>query len=104
MVGRLLLLRDHRVLRASLSPLFMIHQKDHLERSNHDRTLTKQGQALISEVDLSARQLIELGLELGATTSIQASAETLTHRKPNNVPFVQEPNFSAIEDEFEDDF
>ena len=86
MVGRLLLLRDHRVLRASLSPLFMIHQKDHLERSNHDRTLTKQGQALISEVDLSARQLIELGLELGATTSIQASAETLTHRKPNNVP------------------
>jgi hypothetical protein len=66
---------------------------------------------LISEVGLSARQQIELELELvelGATTSIQASAETLTHRKPNNVPFVQEPNFSAIEGEdefeFEDDF
>ena len=66
--------------------------------------LAKQGQALISEVYLSARQLIERGLELGATTSIQASAETLTHRKPNNVPFVQEPNFSAIEDEFEFEF
>jgi hypothetical protein len=66
--------------------------------------LAKEGQALISKVYLSARQLIELG----ATTSIQASAETLTHRKPNNVPFVQEPNFSAIEFEdefeFEDDF
>jgi hypothetical protein len=53
-VGRLQLLRDHRVLRASLFPLFMIYQKDHLERSNHDRTLTKQGQALISEGHLSA--------------------------------------------------
>jgi hypothetical protein len=65
----------------------------------------KQGQALISEVYLSARQLIVL--ELGATTShIQASTETLTHRKPNYVPFVQEPNLLAIEDEFavEDDF
>ena len=45
----------------------------------------------------------------GATSSsnlepLEASAETLTHRKPNNVPFVQEPNFSAIEDEDEDDF
>jgi hypothetical protein len=32
--------------------------------------------------------------------------ETLTHRKPNYVPFVQEPNLLAIEDEFEfeDDF
>jgi hypothetical protein len=61
---------------------------------------------LISEVYLSARQLIvlELVLELGAV--IQASTETLTHRKPNYVPFVQEPNFLAIEDEFEfeDDF
>jgi len=32
----------------------------------------------------------------------------MTHRKPKNVPFVQEPNFSAIEGEdefeFEDDF
>ena len=50
--------------------------------------LTKQGQALISEVYLSARQLIvlelELVLELGAV--IQASTETLTHRKPNYVP------------------
>jgi hypothetical protein len=46
---------------------------------------------------LSARQLIVLVLELGA------SAETLTHRKPNNVPFVQEPNFSTVEDEFEDE-
>jgi hypothetical protein len=67
--------------------------------------LTKQGQALISEVYLSARQLIvlelELVLELGAV--IRASTETLTYRKPNNVPFVQEPNFSAIEDEFEDE-
>jgi hypothetical protein len=58
---------------------------------------------LISEVYLSARQLIvlelELELELGAV--IRASTETLTYRKPNNVPFVQEPNFSAIEDEFE---
>jgi hypothetical protein len=60
---------------------------------------------LISEVYLSARQLIvlelELVLELGAV--IRASTETLTYRKPNNVPFVQEPNFSAIEDEFEDE-
>jgi hypothetical protein len=54
---------------------------------------------LISEVYLSARQLIVLELELGAV--IRASTETLTYRKPNNVPFVQEPNFSAIEDEFE---
>jgi len=36
---------------------------------------------------------------------LQASDETLTHRKPNYVPFVQEPDFSAIEneDEFEDE-
>ena len=58
---------------------------------------------MISEVYLSARQLIVfelvLVLELGA--AIRASTETLTYRKPNNVPFVQEPNFSAIEDEFE---
>jgi hypothetical protein len=57
---------------------------------------------LISEVYLSARQLtklIVLELELGAV--IQASTETPTHRKPNYVPFAQEPNFSAIEDEFE---
>jgi hypothetical protein len=41
-----------------------------------------------------------LELELGAVA--HASAETLTHRNPNNAPFVQEPNFSAIdEDEFE---
>jgi hypothetical protein len=44
---------------------------------------------LISEVYLSARQLIvlelELVLELGAV--IRASTETLTYRKPNNVPF-----------------
>src|SRR5207244_13445796 len=57
-------------------------------------SLTKQGQALISEVYHSARQLIvlelELVLELG--TVAQASAETLTHRKPNNVPLVPEPN------------
>ena len=62
--------------------------------------LTKQGQALQSEVHLSARQLIVL--VLGAVTA------TLTYRKPNNVPFVQEPNFSVIEDEdefeHEDDF
>jgi len=74
--------------------------------------LIKQGLALIFEVYLSARQLIvlelELVLELGATSHIQASTETLTHRKPNYVPFVREPNFLAIEDEFEfeheDDF
>ena len=52
-----------------------------LKDSNQPRT------GLISEVYLSARQLIalelELVLELGATTShIQASTETLTHRKP----------------------
>jgi len=68
--------------------------------------LTTQGQALISEVYLSARQLIvlelELVLELGAV--IQASTEMLTHRKPNYVPFVQEPNFLASEDEFEFEF
>jgi hypothetical protein len=64
---------------------------------------------LISEVYLSARQLtklivleLELVLELGAV--IQASTETPTHRKPNYVPFAQEPNFSAIEDEFEFEF
>ena len=50
-------------------------------------------------------QLRCLVLELAATPAvIQASTETLTHRKPNYVPFVQEPNFSAIENEFEDDF
>ena len=63
---------------------------------------TKQGQALISEAYLSARQLIvlelEFVLELGANPAvIQASTETLTHRKPNNVAFVQEPKFSATE-------
>jgi len=62
---------------------------------------------LISEVYLSARRLIvlelELVLELGATSHIQASTETPTLRKPNYVPFVQEPNFLAIEDEFGDD-
>jgi hypothetical protein len=42
-----------------------------------------------SEEYLSAWQLMS-PLELGAV--IQASTETLTHRKPNNVPFVQEPN------------
>jgi hypothetical protein len=52
-----------------------------LKDSNQPRT------GLISEVYLSARQLIALELvlvlELGATTShIQASTETLTHRKP----------------------
>jgi hypothetical protein len=64
---------------------------------------------LISEVYLSARQLIVLELELELVREIeatppaviQASTETLTYRKPNYVPFVQEPNFSAIEDEFE---
>jgi hypothetical protein len=56
---------------------------------------------LISEVYLSARQLIVLELELELGAVIRASTETLTYRKPNNVPFVQEPNFSAIEDEFE---
>ena len=40
---------------------------------------------MISEVYLSARQLIVLELELGAV--IQASTKTLTYRKPNNVPF-----------------
>jgi len=59
---------------------------------------------LISEVYLSARQLIVLELELAAAPAvIQASTETLTHRKPNYVPFVQEPNFSTIENEFEDE-
>ena len=48
---------------------------------------------------------LELVLELGATTShIQASTDTLNDRKPNYVPFVQEPNFLAIEDEFEFEF
>jgi hypothetical protein len=62
---------------------------------------TTQGEALISEVYLSARQLIVLLLLL--VLELGASAETLTHRKPNYVPFVPEPNFSAIEneDEFE---
>ena len=46
---------------------------------------------------------LELVLELG--TVALASAETLTHGKPNNVPIVPEPNFSAVEDEdeFEDE-
>jgi hypothetical protein len=58
---------------------------------------------LIAEEYLSARQLIVLVLELEATPTshIQASTETLTHQKANYVPFVQGPNFSAIEDEFE---
>jgi len=55
---------------------------------------------LISEVYLSGN------LSSSNSEPLEASAETLTHRKPNNVPFVQdqEPNFSAIEHEDEDDF
>jgi hypothetical protein len=54
---------------------------------------------LISEVYLSASNLIVLELELVLELEavIQVSAETLTHRKPNNVSFVREPNFLAIE-------
>jgi hypothetical protein len=49
-----------------------------------NRLTPKQGQALISEVYHSARQLIVLELELELGTLAQASAETLTHRKPNS--------------------
>jgi len=46
-----------------------------------------------------------LRFELPPLENDVASAETLTHRKANYVPFVQELNFSAIEneDEFEDE-
>jgi len=61
---------------------------------------------LISEVYLSARQLIvlelELVLELGAAIYKPLLRRGLT--KSQLCTFVQEPNFSAIEDEFEHDF
>jgi hypothetical protein len=59
---------------------------------------------LISEVYHSARQLIVLELEL--VLELGAIYKPLLRRyspKANYVPFVQEPNFSAIEDEFEDE-
>jgi len=59
---------------------------------------------LISEVYLSARQPIVSNSNSELPPAIyNASTETLTHRKPNYGPFVQEPNFLAIEDEFEDE-